>query len=87
MYSFALGFMVCAYLFLVLGGVYSFWRYSLVPWKVMRKDIAALVELDKKTNSRIDILEHSLSPTKIAMMSDEQLASIENRQRQARRNA
>jgi hypothetical protein len=80
-----LGFMVGAWVFTVLGNIYVQWRYTFKPWQVMRKDIKGMLDLNTATNARIDQLEQALRPNKISAMSDEQLASIENRLRQARR--
>ena len=86
MYLFWLGVMSACWVFMAGADVYVLWRYAFTPWKVMRKDILALVEGLKKANERIDNFEHALSPTKVSLMSDEQLASVENRLRMARKS-
>jgi|WetSurMetagenome_2_1015567.scaffolds.fasta_scaffold15101_2 hypothetical protein len=85
MFEFWLGLMTACWLFTVGAIGYVLWRYAFKPWTVMRKDILALVEGLKKANERIDNFEHALSPTKVSLMSDEQLASVENRLRMARK--
>ena len=85
MYNFWLGFMSGIWGLTAIMVGYVLWRYSFQPWIVMRKDILALVEGLKRANERIDNFEHALSPTKVSLMSDEQLASVENRLRMARK--
>jgi hypothetical protein len=37
-----LGILTASNLFLIIGLVYVMWRYVYTPWKIVRKDIAAL---------------------------------------------
>ena len=85
MYNFWLGFMSGIWGLTAIMVAYVLWRYAFQPWVIMRKDILALVEGLKRANERIDNFEHALSPTKVSLMSDEQLASVENRLRMARK--
>jgi hypothetical protein len=80
--DFALGFQAA----LDLSVPYFIWRYVYAPWKVMRKDIAALAVIDTQLKQRIEEFENALRPSRISAMSDEQVASIENRLRLARKN-
>ena len=85
MFEFWLGMMTGVWGLTAVMVGYVLWRYAFKPWTVMRKDIVNLIGELKKANERIDNFEHALAPTKVSLMSDEQLASVENRLRSARR--
>lgn len=80
--TFLLGF----YTAIMLAIPYVIWRYVFVPWRVMRKDIVALMAKDQELLKRVEEFENALRPSRISAMSDEQIASIENRLRTARKN-
>lgn len=83
--DFWLGFMTAVWGATVVGVGYTIWRYVYAPWKVMRKDIAALNSVDQELRKGLADLQNALSPSRVSVLSDEELASLENRLRSARR--
>lgn len=67
-----LGFMVAAWLFTIGGVAYTTWRYVYAPWKVMRKDIAALSEA-------VEGVRGEMKHRKALYLPDDELARMESR--------
>lgn len=74
--GFWLGFVSASQIFLTLGGVYAFWRYSYRPFKVNRTDIVAL-------NQKIADLEanfkQEMGLRRATELTDEQRVLMESR--------
>ena len=58
----------------VLAVAYVLWRYSYTPWKVMRKDIAAL-------SAQVEEIRQLSSIRRAEVMGEEEAAFIEGRLR------
>lgn len=72
--EFWLGLMTASWLFTVGAVVYVMYRYVYLPWKVMRKDLAAL-------DAKIEEVRQTATTRRAEAMTEEEAAFIEGRLR------
>lgn len=68
------GFFAAAWFFTLLGVGYTIYRYVFVPWKVMRKDVAAL---SQKVEENLAWVKQAVSFQNTLVQTDERAAQVE----------
>lgn len=76
-----LGFSAAGWVFTVAGVSYCIYQYVYLPWKVVRKDMAALAELIAAQNTIIADIRHEMGLRKATAFADADLAEMEQRHR------
>jgi hypothetical protein len=81
MTEFILGFMVAAWLLTLVVGAYALWRYSYMPFKVMRADVQALSarqdEQAEKHNQLVDTFKKAQGFDRPRAFTDAEEAEVE----------